>query len=70
MFLDWIKSWFKKKPIEPKLIEHRGMKAYFSPEMVEEFENAGIDYEKEFRAAVDEFMEEIEDDEDEDNPYK
>lgn len=49
------------------MIDHRGVKGYFSSDMIDEFENAGIDYEKEFRSAVDEMLEEIE--EDKDNPY-
>lgn len=69
--LEWIKSLFKKPPAVPTVIDHRGVKGYFSYEMIDEFENAGIDYEKEFRSAVDEFIEEIEEeDQDESNPYK
>lgn len=69
--LEWIKSWFRKEPQPPKIIDHRGIKGYFSSEMIEEFDNAGIDYEKEFRSAVDEMLEEMEDeDNDEDNPYR
>lgn len=66
--LDWLKSLFKeKKRPEPKIIEHRGMKGYFSTEMIEEFEKAKVDYEKSFREAVDEVLE---DEEDESNPYR
>ena len=65
---DWFKSLFKKKNRpEPKIIEHRGMKGYFSSEMIEEFENAKVDYEKKFREAVDEVLD---DEEDDGNPYR
>jgi len=68
--LNWIKSLFVKKTPEPRMIDHRGVKGYFSSDMIDEFENAGIDYEKEFRSAVDEMLEEIEEEaEDEENPY-
>ena len=68
---DWIKSWFAKPRPEPRMIEHRGMKGYFSSEMIEEFNNVGIDYEKEFRAAVDEVIDEYEQEEaDDENPYR
>lgn len=68
---DWIKSFWVKKPPEPRVIEHRGMKGYFTSEMIEEFDNAGIDYEQMFREAVDEVIAEEEDEElDEENPYK
>jgi len=68
--LNWIKSLFVKKAPEPRMIDHRGVKGYFSSDMIEEFDNAGIDYEKEFRSAVDEMLEEIEEEaEDEENPY-
>lgn len=66
--LEWFKSFFKeKKRPEPRIIEHRGMKGYFSTEMIEEFEKAKVDYEKNFREAVDEVLE---DEEDESNPYR
>lgn len=52
------------------MIEHRGVKGYFSSEMIEEFDNAGVDYEKEFRSAVDEMIEDMEDEEDDENPYR
>lgn len=68
--LEWIKSLFKKPPAVPTVIDHRGVKGYFSSEMIEEFDNAGIDYEKEFREAVDEMLEEMEDEDDQDNPYR
>ena len=69
---DWIKSWVRKKPRpEPRVINHRGIKGYFSTEMIEEFQNWGIDYEKEFRAAADEVIEEYEQaEEDNENPYR
>lgn len=67
--LEWLKSLFKeKKRPEPRIIEHRGMKGYFSTEMIEEFEKAKIDYEKSFREAVDEALEDEE--QDEMNPYR
>ena len=66
--IDWIKSFWVNKPVEPQILEHRGMKAYFSPEMIEEFENSGVDYEKAFREAIDEMLDE-EMEEDKDNPY-
>lgn len=67
--LEWIKSLFKeKKRPEPRIIEHRGMKGYFSTEMIEEFEKAKVDYEKNFREAVDEVLDSEE--EDEENPYR
>jgi hypothetical protein len=59
----------KKKPIEPRVIEHRGMKGYFSVEMIEEFDKAKVDYEKAFRNAVDEVLE-AEMEEDTENPYR
>lgn len=67
--LEWLKSLFKeKKRPEPRVIEHRGMKGYFSTEMIEEFEKAKVDYEKNFREAVDEVLDNEETDEE--NPYR
>jgi hypothetical protein len=57
-----------KKPIEPRVIEHRGMKGYFSVEMIEEFQKAKVDYEKAFRESVDEILDDEE--QDEYNPYR
>ncbi len=57
----------KKRP-EPRIIEHRGMKGYFSSEMIEEFEEAKVDYEKAFRESVDEILDE-EMEGDGENPY-
>jgi hypothetical protein len=68
--LSWVKSLFVKKAAEPRMIEHRGVKGYFSSEMIEEFDNAGVDYEKEFRSAVDEMIEDMEEEEDDENPYR
>lgn len=66
--LEWLKSLFKeKKRPEPRIIEHRGMKGYFSTEMIEEFEKAKVDYEKSFRESVDEVLD---NEEDESNPYR
>lgn len=69
--LEWIKSLFKKKKRpEPRVVEHRGMKMYISPEMHDMFTKKKIDYETGFRLAVDEVLEEDEDEEeDSDNPY-
>lgn len=67
--LEWFKSLFKeKKRPEPRVIEHRGMKGYFSTEMIEEFQKAKVDYEKNFREAVDEVLDDEE--QDELNPYR
>lgn len=67
---EWIKSLFKKAPVgETRILEHRGIKGYFSPEMIQEFETEKIDYEKAFRKSVDEFLDEIDED-DQDNPYR
>lgn len=68
---DWIKSFWTKQPStrETKVIVHRGIKGYFSPEMIQELETEKIDYEKAFRESVDEFLDEIDED-DEDNPYR
>ena len=68
--IDRLLSLFRKKKRQtgPRVIEHRGMKGYFSSEMIEEFDRANVDYEKTFRNAVDEVLEE--DDEAEDNPYR
>lgn len=72
---DWIKALFKRKsgfvnysPDQTRIIEHRGIKGYFSPEMIKEFEVEKIDYEKYFRESVDEFLDEQE--EDDENPYR
>ena len=68
--LEWLKSLFKeKKRPEPRIIEHRGMKGYFSTEMIEEFEKAKVDYEKNFREAVDEVLDD-EEESDQENPYR
>ena len=40
------------------MIEHRGMKGYFSTEMIEMFESVGLDYEECFKASVDEVLDE------------
>jgi|SanBayMetagenome_1026888.scaffolds.fasta_scaffold36269_2 hypothetical protein len=63
-YLDHVLRLFKreKKSLEPKIIEYRGMKGFFTMEMIEEFERANIDYEKAFRESVDEVLEEAEDD--------
>lgn len=57
----------KKRP-EPRIIEHRGMRGYFSTEMIEEFEKNKVDYEKAFRQSVDETLDQ-EEETDPDNPY-
>lgn len=56
----------KKKNLEPRMVEHRGMKVYMSQEIIDAFEKEGIDYEKSFREAVDELLDQEEDGE---NPY-
>lgn len=73
--IDWIKALFKSKtgfvnysPDRTQIIEHRGIKGYFSPEMIAEFKAEKLDYEKAFRESVDEFLDEVK--EDEENPYK
>ena len=67
--LEWLKSLLKKKERpEPRVIEYRGMKAYFDTEMIEEFERNKIDYEKAFRESVDEALDNEETDEE--NQYK
>ena len=66
---DRVKSLFAKKRPEPRMIEHRGMKGYFTSEMIEEFQAAKVDYEKMFREAVDEVLEDDEEAIDEENPY-
>lgn len=69
--LEWIKSLFNKKIYEPRVIEHRGMKGYFSSEMLKEFDNANFDYEKAYREAVDEVLDEDdEEEENAENPYR
>lgn len=66
--LEWLKSLFVKKRPEPRTVEHRGMKAYFDTEMIEEFERNKIDYERAFRESVDEALDNEETDEE--NPYR
>lgn len=66
--LSWIKSLFAKKAAEPRMIEHRGMKFYMNAAMIDMFKRNNIDYETEFRMAVDEVLDNEETDED--NPYK
>ena len=63
-YLDHVLRLFKreKKPIEPRIIEYRGMKGFFTVEMIEEFEKANIDYERAFRESVDEVLDGEEDD--------
>jgi hypothetical protein len=67
---DRLLSLFKKKKKEtgPRLIEHRGMKVYLSQELIDEFDRAGVDYERGFRESVDELLDEEE--QDADNPYR
>jgi len=67
---DRLLSLFKKKNKEtgPRLIEHRGMKVYLSQELIDEFDRAGVDYERGFRESVDELLDEEE--QDADNPYR
>ena len=65
------KGLFSKPKPEPRMIDHRGMKAYFSSEMIMEFEKAKVDYEKAYRESVDEVLEGDEDEAVEDgNVYK
>jgi DNA phosphorothioation-dependent restriction protein DptG len=59
----------KKKQTGPRVIEHRGMKVYLSQELIDEFDKAGVDYEKGFRESVDELLDE-EEELDRDNPYR
>ncbi len=67
--IDRLLSLFKKKKRQtgPRVIEHRGMKAYLSQELIDEFDRVGVDYEKGFREAVDELLDE---ERDEGNPYQ
>lgn len=42
-----------------RIVEHRGMKGYFTEDIIEEMERNGIhDWEKAYRAAVDEVLDE------------
>jgi DNA-binding LacI/PurR family transcriptional regulator len=69
--IDRLLSLFKKKKKQTgtRIIEHRGMKAYLSQELIEEFDRVGVDYEKGFREAVDELLDQ-EEEQDESNPYR
>lgn len=74
----WLKSFFTKRedlfanlpdfcrydPVgEVVVVDYKGIKAYFSKQMVEEFKKADIDYIKEYTVAIDQFLEEKEDEE-------
>lgn len=66
-WIDRVISTFKRdreeiKAPEVRIIEHRGMKAYFTEDIIAEMEQNGIkDWEQAYRAAVDEVLDEEED---------
>ena len=64
------KGLFSKPRPEPRMIDHRGMKAYFSSEMIMEFEKAKVDYEKAYRESVDEVLEDSDEVVEDGNVYK